>query len=75
MLRMETKALARVRLDRLLAVNELSRLSGVASETIRRIETGGRGPRIETARRLLAGLGLEIDEARRLGLLFDDGED
>lgn len=41
---------------------ELSRRSGMAQESLSRIETGRRDPRLDTLRRLAKGLDLSLDE-------------
>jgi DNA-binding XRE family transcriptional regulator len=41
---------------------ELSRRSGIAQESLSRIETGRRDPRLGTLQRLARGLGLSLDQ-------------
>jgi len=45
-----------------LSQQELSRRSGIAQESLSRIETGRRDPRLGTLRRLAKGLGLSLDQ-------------
>jgi DNA-binding XRE family transcriptional regulator len=47
---------------------ELSRRSGIAQESLSRIETGRRDPRLGTLRRLSGGMGLSLEQfLERLG--------
>ncbi len=41
---------------------ELSRRCGIAQESLSRIETGRRDPRLNTLQRLARGMGLSLDE-------------
>ncbi len=51
-----------VRVSTNLSQLELSRRSGIAQESLSRIETGWRDPRLGTLRRLAQGMGLSLDQ-------------
>jgi predicted transcriptional regulator len=68
MVAINSRGLKEFRTSRMLTITELARASDVSAKAIRQVEAGG-PCRLETARRLLAGLGLTIEEARRRGLL------
>jgi DNA-binding XRE family transcriptional regulator len=51
-----------VRVSTNLSQLELSRRSGIAQESLSRIETGRRDPRLGTLRRLALGMGLSLDQ-------------
>jgi transcriptional regulator with XRE-family HTH domain len=68
MVAINSRGLKEIRTSRMLTITELARASDVSVKALRRLEAG-RPYRLETARRLLAGLGLTIEEARQRGLL------
>jgi transcriptional regulator with XRE-family HTH domain len=59
--RMAGARVRRVRESLGLSQLELSRRSGIAQESLSRIETGRRDPRLGTLQRLARGMGLSLD--------------